>query len=208
MTFESLIGFVATSALVLTIPGPSFLYVIAISRQRNVIDAVWNILGMGFGGIVIAALTAFGVATLINGFPLVLVILKIAGVTYFFGLGLRMLWRAYNFREEKNLAEGDNSELRTDRPFIQGFSVEMLNPKALLFFISLLPQFVTPGGYENYVQLLILGLIFVTLQVFTDLTVLYLTVNISLSGRFAKKYGAYASGVIFIGLGIFLIFSI
>nr|WP_157759753.1 LysE family transporter [Burkholderia oklahomensis] len=84
MNLESLIGFVVASVLVLAIPGPSFLYVIAVSRQQSIMDAAWNILGMGFGGIIIATLTAFGVATLIKGFPVILVFLKITGVMYFF----------------------------------------------------------------------------------------------------------------------------
>ena len=98
------------------------------------------------------ALSATGIAAVIVASHAVFSALKWAGAAYLVWLGLRMLLA--------RAADHGATPLRpaggTDRIFARAFIVQAANPKALVFFIALLPQFINPAGSVPW-QILVLG---------------------------------------------------
>jgi threonine/homoserine/homoserine lactone efflux protein len=93
---------------------------------------------------------------------------------------------------------------------VQGFIVETANPKAILFYASLVPQFADPSAGDVALQFLVLGGTFVTLQVAWDIALMFgvrhlrSRVQTLVSARF-QRFTNKASGFIFISLGIALL---
>jgi threonine/homoserine/homoserine lactone efflux protein len=90
--------------------------------------------------------------------------------------------------------------------YVQGFVVNLLNPKTALFFVAFVPQFLTSGHGPIVVQILVLGSVFVGLGLLSDST--YALVAGTIGGRLRARAKARGprrqwSGLVLIGLGVF-----
>lgn len=149
-------------------PGPSMLYVVsrAISQGRSAGYA--SAVGLALGGAALAVITALASGWLLTDRPTLFQAIKILGGLYLLYLGTRMLFAARSTR----LGEVTDVE---DLPFTkilrQGFTVELLNPKTILFFLAFLPGFVDPERSSVTTQMLILGVLVPLTAIPSDLTV-------------------------------------
>lgn len=149
-------------------PGPSMLYVVsrAISQGRSAGFA--SALGLALGGAALAVITALASGWLLSDRPTLFQAIKLLGGLYLLYLGVRMLLTA----RSANL--GDLADV-DDLPFTtilrQGFTVELLNPKTILFFLAFLPGFVDPDRASVTTQMLILGVLVPLTAIPSDLTV-------------------------------------
>lgn len=165
MNVHLYLSFILTSLIVLVVPGPSFAYAIAVGMRSSRQVICRNALGMALGGLTITMALAFGVAQLFAAYPAAFVALKFIGCTYLVALGVRtFLTRP----EAKHACTIETSAT----PLLQGFIVETANPKAILFYVSLVPQFADPELGHMEAQLLILGATFVVLQVTWDIALM------------------------------------
>lgn len=206
MNYALYFSFVLTSIVVLAIPGPSFAYAMAVGIRANKAEIVGNAIGMALGGLVIVAALALGVAQLIAASQTAFVVLKTLGSLYLIFLGVMSLCsRAQTESKEVPQPRGGA------RTFLQGFLVETANPKALLFYVSLVPQFVDSRLGDVQFQLMALGLTFVLMQIVWDLTLMSLAYRLqSLAakfGRASQRLTSRASGAVFITLGVALLFE-
>ena len=154
MAVSSIAAFWAVAALLIAVPGADWAYVIGtVLSGRPVLLAVSGIV-IGYAGITIVV--AAGVGALVAGTPASLTVLTIAGGLYLLWLGVR------TFRRPAGHGVAADTASRTDRgTLLRGIGVSGLNPKGLLVFLAVLPQFVTPrGGWPLAVQLGILGVVF------------------------------------------------
>jgi threonine/homoserine/homoserine lactone efflux protein len=154
MAISSIAAFWAVAALLIAVPGADWAYVIGTALSgRPVVVAVSGIV-IGYAGITIAV--AAGVGALVTRSPASLAALTIAGGLYLLWLGVR------TFLQPAGHAPAQGAAARTDRAtFVKGIGVSGLNPKGLLVFLAVLPQFATPrGNWPLTVQLGILGLVF------------------------------------------------
>lgn len=197
------LSFILTSLIVLVVPGPSFAYAIAVGMRSSRQVICRNALGMAFGGLTITLALAFGAAQLFASYPAAFVVLKIIGCTYLVALGIRTL---FSRPEIKQACEKETSA----SPLLQGFIVETANPKTILFYASLVPQFADAKLGHMEVKLLILGATFVTLQVTWDVA-LMLGINRigaiagSLTSPKSQRIVNRISGTMFIALGLALL---
>jgi threonine/homoserine/homoserine lactone efflux protein len=154
MALSSIAAFWAVAALLIAVPGADWAYVIGtVLSGRPVLLAVSGIV-IGYAGITIVVVA--GVGALVAGTPASLTALTIAGGLYLVWLGLRALLRPGGH------GVAGAAAARSDRATVlRGIGVSGLNPKGLLVFLAVLPQFATPRGtWPLAVQLAVLGVVF------------------------------------------------
>ena len=207
MDWELYTRFILVSIVVLALPGPSFLYVLAISRTKNVAQVAANIMGLASGGLLLSTLIAVGLAKILLVIPSLLIVLKWVGGLYLIYLGIQaMVKRKQNQQTEEIICS-------PTKAFIQGFMVEALNPKTLLFYVSLLPQFINPEKSASELQLFALGFTFVAMQVVCDMLVFvtFRTILRSVKGLESQPvfsfFSRWFSGVVLSVLGLYLLTS-
>ncbi|MFR0673183.1 LysE family translocator [Enterobacterales bacterium AW_CKDN230030176-1A_HGKHYDSX7] len=196
-------SFVFASLIVLMIPGPSFAYAIAVGVRNSRRVILYNALGMALGGCAITLALAFGVAQIFASYPIAFVALKVVGCAYLFVLGVRTFF----IKPQSNvLAQSEASS----NPILQGFVIETANPKAILFYISLIPQFADPQLGHMQLQLFVLGVTFVALQVAWDIALMLgvhkLGASVtSFTSMRSQRIINRISGATFVSLGLILL---
>jgi threonine/homoserine/homoserine lactone efflux protein len=201
---DRLLAFSALSLVVIAIPGPSVLFVVGRALAHGRRTALASVLGNELGELTVAALVALGVGPLVERSALVLTAMKMAGAAYLILLGVRALLqrRAHELVEE--VGQRTSGCLRC---VADGFLVGVANPKTAVFFIAILPEFVSRSGGHIPVQMLLLGVVFVMIAAVGDTTwSLAASAARSWLGRSPRRLELVggAGGLAMIGLGITL----
>lgn len=134
----SWLAFVLTCAVIELTPGPNMAYLAVLSATEGRRAGLAAVAGVALGLLTVGLLAAFGLAALIAASPVLFQALRWAGVAY-------LLWLAWDaWREETP----EDSEFADDaaRYFRRGLIVNLLNPKAGVFYVVMLPQFVDQTG--------------------------------------------------------------
>ncbi|MGE8413702.1 MAG: LysE family translocator [Pseudomonas sp.] len=145
--------FIGAVLLLLLSPGPNMAFVISQGMAYGWRGGVVSGLGIGMADICLTLLTASGITALVASWPPALDLIRYAGVAYL----LWLAWKALGSRAGLKLANTPRVPLAT--VFIRAMGNSLLNPKALLFFMVFLPQFVSPGQGSIAWQLVVLGLV-------------------------------------------------
>lgn len=167
--------YVIGAFLIILLPGPNSLYVLSSAAQHGVRHGYRAAAGVFVGDTVLMALAAAGAASLLRSSPVLFTIVKYAGAGYLAWIGFQMLrgaWRAWRSRPDtaESVAAAEAvAPGRLPNPFRKALTISLLNPKAILFFVSFFIQFVDPGYGTPVLSFLILGTI---IQIFS---LLYLT---------------------------------
>jgi threonine/homoserine/homoserine lactone efflux protein len=162
-----LVEFLLTVYVLILIPGPSVLFVVsrgvALGRRAALATVAGNALGLIFQG----TLVTIGVGSIVASSDAVFTTLKLIGAAYLVFLGVR------NIRERKALAElfapaaaAAPKPLR--RIVREGFLVGATNPKGVLIFTAVLPQFIDRSQGHATLQLATLGAICVVIALLSD----------------------------------------
>lgn len=133
-----------SAALVLgAIPGQTNIFMISQGLSDNR-EQVWHtFLGVMTGNVIWVLLSAFGVSILIQDSPIAFDILRWAGVAYLIYIGVSV-WRL----KDKPIVSQDGNDQQ--KPFLKGILSPLTNPKALIFYISFLPQFaLSPASFSR-----------------------------------------------------------
>ncbi|MEO8290001.1 MAG: LysE family translocator [Gaiellaceae bacterium] len=192
--------FSLAALVLLVIPGPAVLYIVAQSVSRGRLAGLISMLGIQVGGLVHVAAAAAGLSALLVRSSLAFSVVKYAGAAYLVFLGLRRLLG----REEQTAGNApEGRSLR--RLFAQGVVVNVLNPKTALFFFAFLPQFVEVARGGVAFQIATLGLVFILLATVSD--GLYALAAGSAASWVRGRPGIargerYASGGVLVGLGL------
>jgi threonine/homoserine/homoserine lactone efflux protein len=133
-------AFLAAMFVMAIMPGPANLFAIATGVRKGKAAALVGVAGMNVGTLTWFAAAALGLGALIVAFPQAFQVLAIAGALYVGWLGFRFIRSGV-----KNDAGPEHVTVRDGRSaFIDGFAVQIANPKALLFFTAVLPPFIDP----------------------------------------------------------------
>jgi homoserine/homoserine lactone efflux protein len=160
MNWDAYLIFAVTTAVVCLTPGPAALLVVAQGASNGFRSSYWAIGGIALGNAIYFALSATGIAALIVASGTLFSIVKWVGVAYLFYLG----WAAIRSRASALTISGNAGRtVHGWRAFWQAVVVELSNPKALLYFVALLPQFIDPSQPIG-VQLVIFGITCVILD--------------------------------------------
>lgn len=197
----SLAAFAVTSALLIVVPGPSVLFVISRGVALGRRAALLTVLGNAGGVFVQVLAVAAGLGAALERSTVLLDAVRLVGAAYLVYLGVQ----AVRHRRELSTVL-DVTTTRPARSILrEGFVVGLTNPKLVIFFTAVLPQFVDPDGGPVAVQLLLLGGIFVVLALILDSCwgLAAGTARAWLSGRphRLERLGG-AGGLVIVGLGL------
>jgi threonine/homoserine/homoserine lactone efflux protein len=153
---DVVLTFLAASIVLVIVPGPSVLYIVgralALGRRAALLSVVGNTVGV----VVLVGLVAAGLGAVAAVSATVFTVVKFVGAAYLVYLGVQ------TYRHRGDLVEALGAPVAAGgrRVFAQGVVVGLTNPKALVFFAAVLPQFVGPEAPHPALQLLVLGLVF------------------------------------------------
>lgn len=150
MELELWLAFVATYTVISVIPGPSVLVVTGQALSHGTKAAFLCILGELAGGVVLVGLSLFGVGAILAASSELFQVVKWAGVIYMAYLGCRQIIEArqgaVNLSPKMRKTDGMSSARA-------GFFTAVLNPKAIIFYVAFLSQFLDPNAniYSQFV---------------------------------------------------------
>ncbi len=171
-------AFIAVIMLFLLPPGPDMAYMIAVGLQGGRWAAVQAILGIVTGMWIYAGAAIAGIGQVAASHPAMLDTVKLLGAVY-------LLWLAFITIRGARHAVSTSNEISSKQWYFRGFMVSITNPKIILFFLAVLPQFI--GDAQSVVlQSTILGAIDIFLEF-----VLYGSIGI-FAGVFQSKFMANA----------------
>ena len=200
--------YIIGTTLIVLLPGPNSLYVMSIASRFGIKAGYKGAFGVYTGDLILIILTALGAASLLHAFPWVFTLLKIIGALYLSYLGIKLLIAAYHtwnsIHSQKEIAVVEKN-IQQLQPFKTALTISILNPKAILFYLSFFVQFVDPDYPYPAITFAALALV---LQI---ISMSYLTVLIfsgaKLATYFTHRYKVTATcvaavGVLFCGFGL------
>ena len=200
--------YLIATILIILAPGPSVLFTIARAIAWGRVAAIATVIGNAFGMFLVSVLVAFGLGPLLQSSKLFYNSIQWAGGAYLIYLGYAAIAASRVDAQGMQKTEGSKPSFFTSLK--NGFWVGVLNPKSIVFFAAILPQFVDQEKNNVTAQLLLLGAIFATIALISDGSygLLAGTVRSWLAGDvkrliFMRRFG----GVVMIGLGVFTILS-
>ncbi|TWD84101.1 threonine/homoserine/homoserine lactone efflux protein [Kribbella amoyensis] len=160
------LGFVGATVVLVGLPGPNNLYISLRSLTQGRRAGVVSAIAIETGTVVYILAAALGLAALVQTSPGIITAISLTGATYLAYLGLRTLRRPAAAEPTATLAVEP-----LGRIFRAGVLVNLLNPKAALFFLAFLPQFATSGAGPEQLrnELLLLGLAVLVIGLALDL---------------------------------------
>jgi threonine/homoserine/homoserine lactone efflux protein len=162
---DRFLAFVALATVIIVIPGPSVLFVLGRALAHGRRTALLSVLGNTLGSLLLVGGIAAGLGPLLAGSAVALTVLKLCGAAYLVHLGIKAyrhrgsLVAAFQAVAPAERSTAPRSDLRT---LAEGLLVGVSNPKTLVFYAAVLPQFVVRGhgAAPLPLQLLFLGLVF------------------------------------------------
>lgn len=203
--WSTLAVFAFAAWVLLVIPGPSVLYIVARSVDQGRAAGIVSALGVQAGSLVHIAAAALGLSAILMSSAEIFTVVKYLGAGYLIYLGVRKLMERQSFA-----ALGSMPRERLSRIFLQGVVVNVLNPKTALFFLAFLPQFIDPARGMVAGQILMLGLVFVTLGVLSDGMYALLAGSARhwiVGNRRMAQVQKFGTAGVFIGLGALTAFA-
>lgn len=199
-TPTALLLFSAAALALLLVPGPAVLYITTRSASQGRRAGLVSVLGIHAATLIHVVAAVAGLSTVLATSALAFSAVKYAGAAYLITLGVLALAKG-----RKRSAAGLVVPRSTRRLFVDGFLVNLFNPKTALFFLAFLPQFVRPDGAPVWAQTLVLGLLFVCLGALSDSAYALASARV---GRWLKsrprsgERGPLVEGGVLVGLGV------
>lgn len=134
---ESYFIFLLIAILTILSPGPGVVLTLTNTIRYGAQGAVGGILGIAFGTFIVAGISATSLGLLLMTSSVAFTIMKLIGAAYLLYLGIR-LWRSPSVKIELNSSPAKNKKLQ----FMEGLLLQLTNPKAIFFFMSVFPQFI------------------------------------------------------------------
>ncbi|PHM46385.1 lysine transporter LysE [Xenorhabdus mauleonii] len=196
---HNVVGFSFIALGMVLTPGPNMIYLISRSICQGRIAGLVSLIGVAVGFVFYMLCAAFGITTFLMMVPFAYDTLRIAGACYL----IYLAWQAVRPRgkspfEVKELQPDSNKKL-----FTMGFITNLLNPKIAVMYLSLLPQFISPGHCSVLSQSLFLGFtqIIISVAVNTIIVLSASTIAVHLSNRPVwLQVQRYLMGTVLFGL--------
>ncbi len=166
MDLQSVAGFALMSFALIVIPGPSVLFVIGRSLALGKRGGLLSVLGNELGGLPLVLLVAAGVGNLVAYSAPAFLAVKLLGAGYLVYLGVQAI-RQRKMGLTLGATEADR-HVSSWRTLLQGIVVGATNPKTIVFFVAVLPQFTDFHAGRVPAQMMVLGLVFTVIAFVCD----------------------------------------
>jgi threonine/homoserine/homoserine lactone efflux protein len=198
---NDLLLFATAAIILLLIPGPAVLYIVARSVDQGRRAGLASTSGIATGTLAHVLAATLGLSALMLSSAVAYSMVKYAGAAYLIYLGVKKL-------RKRPLEDGKVKHVQAlplRRVFTQGVLVQVLNPKTAIFFFAFLPQFVNPTRGHVSLQFFALGMMFTAMGLMSD-SVWALTAG-SAAGWLRRNRSfirneRYISGTVYLGLGM------
>ncbi len=152
--------YVIGTLIIVLLPGPNSMYVLSTAAGRGVRKGYQAAFGVFLGDGVIMFLSAAGVASLLHTEPWLFDIVKYSGAAYLCYIGYGLLRGVWGRKAAASASDDVQPDVAAERnPFRRALGISLLNPKAILFFVSFFIQFVSPDYAYPALSFVILGTI-------------------------------------------------
>ncbi|MBO2903165.1 LysE family translocator [Aeromonas dhakensis] len=183
----STLGLFALSAAVLTlIPGADMLCALSNAVSQGTKAGLITVLGAVTGVICHIGLAIAGVTALIASSPLLYELFVIGGALY-------IMWVGFGILTQTNVIGLDNHREWKSRKrlYSQGLLTNLLNPKAIIFMLAFIPQFIRVEAGSPGIQMLILGMALIAIMFLIEVPLVFLAGKITLSIKQHPSIGIY-----------------
>lgn len=174
MELNLLLSFIGAAIILAIMPGPDNILVLTESITNGKRNGIALSIGLSLGVMVHTIAAATGVSLIIQTSAIAFSIIKYFGALYLFYIAFTTI------REKESKSNILSKEISTIKLIKKGFFMNVLNPKVSLFFIALLPQFISRNGFHITIQMIILGFVFMLISFFI------FSIFANLSGRINK----------------------
>ena len=197
MQLQSLtIEFILLQISVAFSPGLIIALVVNEAVQKGRKNALQVAYGAAAGAIGITIITAGVITYIFSLIPEILTFIYIFGIIYIVYKGIKTI-------QDK----GDSPKVLGSASFLSGFKINLANPKMWVFYLSVLPLFITDES-NIFSSLIFLGIVTIFINLFADISYALLSSYLfNNSTTKVKRYINIISGVCLIGIGIYLFFS-
>ena len=194
--------FCGAALLLLVVPGPSVMYIVARSASQGRRAGLVSVAGIHAGTVVHVVAALVGLSAVLAASATALTAVKMAGAAYLVYLGLRTILQ-HRRPGSDILREAQPRAMR--RIFADAVAVNVLNPKTAVFFLAFVPQFVDPSRGNATAQLLALSTVFIVLGVVSDAA--YACAGAWIGGRLVRaprlaRRTDLVAGSTYFGLGL------
>ena len=197
--------FILGTIFIVLLPGPNSLYVMSVASRWGMGAGYRGACGIFVGDTILMILSATGVASLLQATPALFLVLKYAGAAYLSWLGLALLRAAWRTWRGHALPGTSSAPADPTHPFKTALLISLMNPKAILFFISFFIQFVAPDYPHPALSFLILGIIVQICSALYLSILIFGGAHLAQQLRRRQRLSAAATGGVgglFIGFGV------
>ncbi|MDY2586757.1 LysE family translocator [Winogradskyella aquimaris] len=204
MNIETLISFALATSVLAISPGPDNIYVLVQSISNGKAFGLATVCGLITGCIVHTTLLAFGVSAIIKANEHLFFGIKVLGALYL----LYLAYKVYRSNSQLDFNEEIAPKKSLKALFVQGFFMNVLNPKVTIFFLAFFPGFLFSDTMSTVWQFYILGGIFmlVSFLIFSAIALLAGQIkSYTLKHRNSGSVFKWLQVIVFIGIAIFIL---
>jgi threonine/homoserine/homoserine lactone efflux protein len=189
-----LLAFAVTALVIEITPGPNMTYLAALSLSSGMRTGFAAVAGIALGLMTYGVIAAFGLAAAIDHSPLLYGLLRWGGVAFL----LWLAWEAWSGKEEIAPDKAGDDHARPWPAFRRGLITNLLNPKAAVFYVAVLPEFVRAEAGPIVRQTLLLSVVYVAIATLIHVTIVALagslqsTIDVANNRKMVRRLFALA----------------
>jgi len=199
-----LLAFALTALVIEITPGPNMTYLAALSLSNGMRTGFAAVAAIALGLMTYGVIAALGLAALIENSPLLYGVLRWSGVAY-------LLWLAWESWSSERETSPDAIGGKDDRPWLafrRGLITNLLNPKAAVFYVAVLPEFIQPGGGPVILQTLVLSVVYVGIATSIHSAIVALAATLQATVATANRRRTIRRGLALVLVGIAIWFAL
>ena len=199
--------FILGTIFIVLLPGPNSLYVMSVASRLGVAAGYRGACGIFVGDMILMILATTGAASLLRATPELFLVIKYAGAGYLAWLGLSLLRRSFASWKPRGEESGETTppDPNASSPVRTALMISLMNPKAILFFVSFFIQFVDPSYAWPGLSFVILGIIVQICSALYLSALIFGGAHLARAFRSRRRLAATATGGVgglFIGFGV------